>query len=144
EKGVDPTRFTVVALGGGGPLHATSLARKIGCRRVVVPRSAGIASAFGLLISPVSFDVVRTYRYELMVPAFSESIHGQLDEMRAEARAMLDKCNLSGAVTFSYSLDVSYRGQGYSVEVPVPVLADFGNPQSIRSSFESLYESLYG
>src|SRR5690606_9888697 len=62
EKGVDPARFTIVALGGGGPVHALSLARKVGCRTVVVPRSAGIASAFGLLISPVSFDVARTYR----------------------------------------------------------------------------------
>jgi len=49
ESGADLRRFTLVAFGGAGPVHAYGLARKLGIRRVICPVGAGVMSAFGLL-----------------------------------------------------------------------------------------------
>ncbi|MGH3888612.1 MAG: hydantoinase/oxoprolinase family protein, partial [Pseudonocardiaceae bacterium] len=44
ERGVDPAGLALVAYGGAGPLHATALARDLGCRAVVVPPAPGVLS----------------------------------------------------------------------------------------------------
>ena len=47
EKGRDPRAYTLVATGGAGPVHAYYMAHKLGIKRIVCPRNAGVASAFG-------------------------------------------------------------------------------------------------
>src|SRR5262249_59300363 len=47
ERGLDYRGFDLMSFGGAGPLHAAVLARRIGLRRVIVPPSPGLASAFG-------------------------------------------------------------------------------------------------
>jgi N-methylhydantoinase A len=51
ERGVDPRACTLVAFGGGGPLHACGLAEHIGVTRILVPPHAGVLSALGLAIT---------------------------------------------------------------------------------------------
>ena len=48
EKGHDPRRYAMVAIGGAGPAHAARVARKLGVTEVVVPPASGAASALGL------------------------------------------------------------------------------------------------
>ncbi|MDY6780517.1 MAG: hydantoinase/oxoprolinase family protein, partial [Halobacteria archaeon] len=57
ERGYDPRDFSLVAFGGAGPLHASSLASELDIPRVVVPRAAGVLSALGLLTSDVVHDL---------------------------------------------------------------------------------------
>ena len=61
ERGRDPRRFTMVAFGGGGPIHAAGLAEMLGIGRVVVPPSPGAFSAFGLLFADVEHHFVQTH-----------------------------------------------------------------------------------
>src|SRR5262245_50592626 len=60
ERGYDPRDFTLFCFGGAGGLHAASLARSLGMRRVVVPRFPGALSALGLLLADVRKDYSRT------------------------------------------------------------------------------------
>src|SRR5215470_4226050 len=60
ERGYDPRDFTLFCFGGAGGLHAASLARGLGMRRVVVPQFPGALSALGLLIADVRKDYSRT------------------------------------------------------------------------------------
>src|SRR5581483_1535085 len=60
ERGVDPAQLALVAYGGAGPLHATALARDLGCRAVVVPPAPGVLSALGLLLAPARYEASRT------------------------------------------------------------------------------------
>src|SRR6185436_8945106 len=57
ECGADLRRFTLVAFGGAGPVHAYGLARKLGIGRVICPLGAGVMSAFGLLLAPIAVDL---------------------------------------------------------------------------------------
>ena len=65
ERGVDYRRCAMVAFGGSGPLHAMRVARKLRIPRVVCPWGAGVMSAFGLLTSPIGFELVRSRRIGL-------------------------------------------------------------------------------
>ncbi len=60
ERGRDPRDYALLCTGGAGPVHAWSVARKLGVSRIVCPPSAGVASALGLLVAPARVDRVAT------------------------------------------------------------------------------------
>jgi N-methylhydantoinase A len=60
EQGVDPAGLALVAYGGAGPLHASALARDLGCPAVIVPPAPGVLSALGLLLAPPRAEASRT------------------------------------------------------------------------------------
>ncbi len=68
ERGYDPRRFTLVAFGGAGPLHACELAEGLGIPRVLVPRSPGVLSALGMLAADVMKDYSQTVMLRLPDP----------------------------------------------------------------------------
>src|SRR5690606_14634976 len=49
ERGYDPRDYALIAFGGAGPVHAAYCATEMNIPSVVVPRSPGLASAFGQL-----------------------------------------------------------------------------------------------
>jgi N-methylhydantoinase A len=61
ERGHDPADFALVAFGGAGPLHACDLADELGIGTVLVPETAGVLSALGLVASDERRDAVRSY-----------------------------------------------------------------------------------
>jgi N-methylhydantoinase A/oxoprolinase/acetone carboxylase beta subunit len=52
EQGQDPRRYRLICFGGAGRVHAYGLARPLHLREVVFPKSAGVASALGMLVAP--------------------------------------------------------------------------------------------
>ena len=78
ERGFDPRDFTLVAFGGGGPVHACSLARALRVPRVLIPALPGALSAVGILLA----DTIREYSRTVMLPA-----DAALEEFFAELEA---------------------------------------------------------
>ncbi|MDP6561063.1 MAG: hydantoinase/oxoprolinase family protein, partial [Candidatus Binatia bacterium] len=60
EKGEDPKAYSLIAFGGAGPVHAYWVAEKLRAGKIICPPSAGVASAGGFLLVPISFNYVRT------------------------------------------------------------------------------------
>ncbi len=145
EKGESPSNCALVAFGGAGPVHAYDLARRIGAGVVVIPPRAGVASAFGMLISPVSFDTVRTKRSWASKTDVYE-IGTLIQQMEVEARAGLPRGTAPSGVWFERSVDVRYVGQGHDVSVPLD-LAILNPAQflpGLRAAFNTVYSRLYG
>ncbi|MGD2205976.1 MAG: hydantoinase/oxoprolinase family protein, partial [Anaerolineae bacterium] len=65
ERGHDPRRFTLVAFGGAGPLHACELAAALRIPRVFIPPHPGVLSALGMILA----DIVKDYSQTVMLPA---------------------------------------------------------------------------
>jgi N-methylhydantoinase A len=129
ERGYDPRDFTLVAFGGGGPLHACSLAHTLRVPRVLVPALPGALSAVGILLA----DTMREYSRTVMLPinAAFEDVFCELEKLGTEEfRAE----NLTGQ-SFR-SVDVRYRGQGYELNVP------FGS--EMAAQFHDLHQRRYG
>ena len=147
EKGESPSNCAVVAFGGAGPVHAYDLARRIGARTLIIPPRAGVASAFGMLIAPASFDTVQTHRTRL-ARADAAELETLYAAMEAEARAGLPRGTQPDAVWFERAADVRYVGQGYDIAVPVePAMLGAGDgnfAQALRAAFNKSYFLLYG
>ncbi len=61
EHGLDPREFTLFCYGGGGPLHASALARELSIPRVLIPPEPGNFSAIGMLLADARLDVSKTF-----------------------------------------------------------------------------------
>ena len=94
ERGVDPAELALVAYGGAGPLHATALARDLGCRAVVVPPAPGVLSALGLLLAPARYEASRT----VMAQA-GDDLTGAWQALEAQAREELERQGVTGGIT---------------------------------------------
>lgn len=144
EKGHSPSSCAVVAFGGAGPVHACDLAARIGARTVVIPPRAGVASAYGMLISPMTRDKVLTYPTRTS-QAEAISIEERFRAMEQEAESELPRGADKSALRFERGLDMRYVGQGYELLVPVRGIAADGTlAASLRSAFNEIYRRLYG
>ena len=65
ERGKDVRDFALFAFGGGGPLHAISLARELKIGRVIVPPEPGNFSALGMLLADARVDETRSFLLDL-------------------------------------------------------------------------------
>jgi N-methylhydantoinase A len=135
ERGYDPREFTLVAFGGGGPLHACSLARALRIPTVLVPAMPGALSAVGILLA----DTVRDYSRTVMLPGDAMERVGDLfAELEERGRAEFAAEGLEG--TAERSVDLRYRRQGYELNVAW----DAHSPQSAISAFHQLHRQRYG
>src|SRR5271166_4023607 len=108
ERGYDARQFTLLAFGGGGPLHACSLARSLRIPRVLIPAMPGALSAVGILLA----DSVRDYSRTVMLPGNAlEGLGRCFKELEERGRAEFAAEGLEGAV--ERSIDVRYARQGY-------------------------------
>jgi N-methylhydantoinase A len=142
ERGGNPERATLFAFGGAGPVHAYHLAAALGIPRLIVPLRAGVLSALGLVIAPVSFDLVRTHKLALgqLNPSTVDAIFRDMSE---EVRQTLDKAQPGAAPTFTRAVDIGYIGQGYQVTVPVDESTTL-DPSELWRRFAAVYRDKYG
>lgn len=143
ERGVDYRRAAVVVFGGSGPIHGTRVARKLRIPRVICPVAAGVMSAFGLLASPLSFEVVRSRRVALDdldaagFAAFAGALAGEATQFLEEAGVPLADASVR------LRLDMRYIGQGHELEVPVhEATAQAYN--GLARAFTEAYRSTFG
>jgi N-methylhydantoinase A len=144
ERGRVIGRYTMVAFGGGAPLHAGRLAEKLGVGRVVVPEGASVGSAIGFLRAPVSFQVVRSHRARLS--AFdAAAANALLDRCAATATEVVRRAVPDGELIVRRVVDVRYLGQGHELSLDLPdgpLGAD--EARGLRARFETVYRSIYG
>jgi N-methylhydantoinase A/oxoprolinase/acetone carboxylase beta subunit len=145
EEGIDPRDFALVAMGGAGPTHAAEIAGAIGIRRVLVPPSPGLASAFGAVAAPLRVDAVRSVHL-LGSRVTGPELGGLLAELEGRAAADFEVQSggrLPSAVRRSVAL--RYQGQNYEQEVAVPA-GELSQDAlgAVREDFARLYEGFYG
>jgi N-methylhydantoinase A len=119
ERGADPAELALVAYGGAGPLHATALARELGCRAVVVPPAPGVLSALGLLLAPARYEASRT----VMAPA-DDDLSDAWQALEAQAREELKRQGVSGEIALTRLADARYAGQSHELRIVVEAGAD--------------------
>ena len=144
ERGRDPRRYTLLATGGAGPVHAWYLAARLGIERVVCPPSAGVASALGLLLAPARADRAATVAEPLDALDWArfEATYRRLEE---ECRSVLAHTGLDpGTAEFVRCADLRFRGQDFELVVELPegpyAPASAGD---ISDAFRRAYERVF-
>ena len=120
-RGLDPRRFSLLAFGGAGPLHAVAIAEELGMETVLVPRLGGVFSALGLAAADSRRDRVRTV---------------MLDEDELNPEVLADLAGNADEVGW----DLRYAGQSFELTVN----GTTSDPAELRRHFDDLHRERYG
>jgi N-methylhydantoinase A len=144
RRGRDPREFAMVAFGGGGSMHACSLARELKVPRVLIPPAPGHFSAWGMLASDLRQDLVQTRlaRLDGLDPQELAGIWSGLEGRLLDAFS--DEGFEPDRIMFARSADMRYAGQEHTVTVPLPE-GDGGRGigDEIERRFHDLHDRLY-
>ena len=140
ENGKDLSGFSMVAFGGGAPLHAGRLMDKLGLDEVLVPTGAGVGSAIGFLLAPFSYEASRSF-YTTVDDFDGEGVDTALAELTAEAEAFVRR-GTEAQVSVQRQASMRYRGQGW--EIPVVLPPGRIGAQALGDAFTTAYETHFG
>ncbi len=142
NKGYDPRDFTLVVIGGGGPMHGAYLAEELQMPEVIVPLNAGVFSAFGMLMSDLRRDYIRTDVMDLNEDKFS-ALKNVFKEMKNEAIKAYERDGYQKEdIKFEYYLDLRYNGQEHSVKLGLASLSNL-KMDEIENNFHQLHKKRY-
>lgn len=139
RKGHDPRDFTMVAIGGGGPMHSQDLARDLGVKKVIIPSTSPVFASWGMLMSDLRHD----YSQTLLTPTDEvdfQHLNKKYQDIIKEATDTLSSEGMNHAdIVISKSLDMRYAGQEHTVEVSVPF--DTLNEENINEIIQNFHDS---
>ncbi len=119
NRGFDPREFALIAFGGGGSMHAVSLARELKARKVIIPANSSVFSAWGMLMSDIRRDFLMT-KVEQLAAFPVAALNSVYARMEAEAFAICAAEGMDGGqLKFERYADMRYCGQDHTVKVPV-------------------------
>jgi N-methylhydantoinase A len=145
ERGLDAREFAMVAYGGAGPLHATLVARELRINRVIIPVAPGHFSAYGMLVTDLRRDFVRSLFARLADAPF-DSFDAIFAEMERRGRADIKAAAPHTVdVVVKYAADMRYVGQEHAVTVEVPgELFARRDIVGIKARFDAVHQVRYG
>lgn len=139
RRGYDPRDFALVAMGGGGPMHAGALARELRIKKVIIPISPGTFSALGMLVADPKQDFIRTKVLRSTDENLPE-VAAMYQDIEAEAASFMEAAGYPlERVSFVRYADMRYLGQEHTVRVPITNL----NRADIEAQFHAAHERAY-
>jgi N-methylhydantoinase A len=143
ESGKTYQARTLIAFGGGGPVHGFRVAEKIGIDRVIVPSGAGVGSAIGFLRAPVGYEVVRSL-YQRFSSFDVAAVNALLAEMAREAAGVVADGSFGAPTTERRMAYMRYVGQGHEIPVPLPArVLTQADVAAIRADYDREYSRYY-
>jgi N-methylhydantoinase A len=139
RRGRDPGEFALLAFGGAGPLHAVDIARELGAKRVVIPSSPGLLSAYGCLTADLVVDSLAPARLKV-TDLDREALAGLVSDRAQAVRRTLNSYT-SAPVETRVFYECQFQHQGHSIEVE----GSLGlNGEQIGTRFLATYAETYG
>lgn len=141
EEGRDPSDYSLLAYGGGGPILASILAHELGVSEVIIPFAPSNFSAWGMLVSDITYESSMT-NFGILDNMTIKDIDSVFKPLETEASIKL----LSGDVPFQQivvekALEMRYLGQEHVLEVP---LNNFNQIHDLRVAFDRMHSVRYG
>jgi N-methylhydantoinase A len=146
QRGHDPRGDTLFAFGGAGPAHASRFAAELGMKQVVVPVTASVHCAVGLVASDVMYQDGASER--VLIPVPSARMNEVFAPLQKRIRDDLRKAGFADRdITIQRSVDIRYRYQVHELNVPLPQgdaeLTD-ADLNALYVRFDTLYEEAHG
>jgi N-methylhydantoinase A len=123
ERGYDPRRFTLLAFGGAGPLHACDLADSLAIPQVLIPAAPGVLSALGMVAAQPRRDYSRTVMRRFGPGELVDEVWlaAQFEPLEERASAEMDAEGHDPArLVVERLADIRYAGQSHELTIPLP------------------------
>ena len=144
ENGKEIANFTMIAFGGGAPLHACRLCEKLGMDYLVIPPGAGVGSAIGFLNAPFSYEATKGM-YQRLSHFDPDRINQLLGELRTEALAFVERGAGEIETTTTVQVFMRYTGQGGEIGIDIDYKDYVAEDVDVfRKEFEAGYNKLFG
>ncbi|MEZ5246446.1 MAG: hydantoinase/oxoprolinase family protein [Acidimicrobiales bacterium] len=140
ENGKDLAGCSMIAFGGGAPLHAARLLDKLGLDELIVPPGAGVGSAIGFLRAPFSYEAIRSF-YTTTADFDLDGATRVLAELTDEARSFV-RAGTDAELTVQSQVAMRYKGQGW--EIPVTIDVEAFGPETLAHAFTEAYIEHFG
>jgi N-methylhydantoinase A len=144
DAGEELESRVLIATGGAGPLHAARIAEKLGIVSVVIPKAAGVGSAYGFLKAPIAYEAVHSQIMHL--DAFDATAANAIfAELRREAEGVVRIASGDRGLGERRFADMRYKGQGHELAVEIPTtFYEEADAARLVELFEAQYQKNYG
>lgn len=144
-RGLDPGDYSMFAFGGAGGLFAADVADFLGIKTAVSPPNPGNLSAFGLHVSDIKRDYVRTFVRQQSL-ATIDDLESRWSDLEQLGRAEIGAEGVNADdILLERSADVRYVGEGHEVLVPIPngLIGDAAISH-LWSNFHRVHDETFG
>lgn len=142
EKGIDPRGYALVVGGGAGAIHGGMLAAELGLEKVIIPAYAGVFCSYGMVVSDVRHDYMKTYaaNTDTLDLGAADAIFEELErlalaDLKGEGFAAAD-------ITLARFCDAKYPNQVHELTIPLPSNGAFQKSDLVKiaETFHALHE----
>jgi N-methylhydantoinase A len=145
QRGLDPRRFDLYSFGGTAGMHVAAYGEELGVRQIVIPYSASVHGAFGLIESDIAHEDQITH--PLHMPVEAAAVNDIFAELEERVTSQLREEGFDDdSIVLHRSIDMRYRRQVHILTTPVThdgPLDDAGIETTL-DAFERLYREKYG
>jgi N-methylhydantoinase A len=149
KKGLDPRNFSLVVGGGAGPVHAVSVAAKLGIKEVYIPKQAAVFCAFGASLADYKYILTR-FLYHRDDQINLKTVKTLYDSLEKEGIAILTRQGVAEKdMKLIRGAEMRYFGQLHDVNVALPE-AKKGEPftettlKELIRKFHEQHQTLFG
>lgn len=141
-QGIDPTRALLIGGGGAAGLNSVFIARRLGCRDLLIPETGAAMSAAGAMLSDVTSELSTTLHAS--TARFDRAaVNRSIAQLRRQAATFAVRTGHEPEIELIG--EARYVGQGWDIDVPLPV-AEFASDADVaefRSAFDAMHRQLF-
>ncbi|MEM3356787.1 MAG: hydantoinase/oxoprolinase family protein [Candidatus Bathyarchaeia archaeon] len=143
QRGEEPKYYKLTAGGGASGVHVIRLAQELMIDEVMIPRLAPFYSAFGLFVSELRYETLKSMVVETDKVSMNV-INAIFDELEGEGRRVLIENGIEESMIYHRRfLDMRYVEQIHQITTPIP-LGALKSLEKAKEAFHELHEKLYG
>lgn len=145
NQGIDASEAILIGGGGAAGLNSVLIARRLGCKKLIIPEVGAALSAAGALLSDMSMEY-RATRFMTTNAFDMVAANEMLTSFRERCMAFVDEVGeyaLSHQI--EYTLEARYPNQVWEIEIPLPVdcFVDSADIEALKTSFHDTHESIF-
>lgn len=145
EKGLDPREYVLFSVGGTAGMHLGTIAPELGVKMVMIPYTASVHGASGLISSNVVHEAQVTH--PMVAPVDINRVNDIFTELTKGKKTQLKREGFKDKdILIQRSIDMRYRRQIYMVTVPIEAESTLTEEglQEVYTTYERMYEERYG
>jgi len=145
NQGIDPANAVLVGGGGAAGLNSIFIARRLGCRKLIIPELGAALSAAGALMSDLNAEY-RSMFFAASDQFDRDKVNSVLESLGEKCRTFIDNASVKLLDhRIEYSVEARYRHQVWEIEVPLRggKFVSSEDLEQFVQDFHAAHESLF-